>query len=51
MNFKEIKQANKKSADELQMYLYFKRRGFIAPAKKGKGAYRRKAKYKDCFEF
>ena len=51
MNIKEVKQANKKSADELQQYLYFRRRGFITPAKKGKGAYRRTTKHKESFEF
>lgn len=47
MNLKEIKQSQKKSSDELQEYLNFRRRGSIVPAKKGKGAYSRKQKHKD----
>lgn len=31
----------KKSPKELQQYLYFKRRGYIVQAKKGKGSYSR----------
>ena len=36
------KRANKKTGEELQMYLAFCRRGFKVPAKKGKGSYDRK---------
>ena len=36
------KRANKKTGEELQMYLAFRRRGFKVPAKKGKGSYDRK---------
>ena len=31
----------KKSSEELQQYLAFRRRGFKVPAKKGKGSYNR----------
>lgn len=37
----------KKSGDELQEYLMFRRRGGKIQAKKGKGSYRRKPKHKD----
>lgn len=36
----------KKSKEELQEYLKFKRRGFIIPNKKGKGSYSRKQKHR-----
>lgn len=36
------KRVNKKSPEELQEYLTFRRRGFKVPAKKGKGSYDRK---------
>ena len=39
---KKNKQYLKKSEEELQEYLAFKRRGYTVPAKKGKGSYRRK---------
>ena len=32
----------KMSAEELQMYMHFKKRGFSVPSKKGKGSYNRK---------
>lgn len=35
----------KKSKDELQEYLKFKRRGFKVNNKKGKGSYNRKKKF------
>lgn len=35
----------KKSPEELQEYMKFKRRGGIVKAKKGKGSYNRKKKY------
>lgn len=35
----------KKSSDELQMYLMFKRHGFSVPPKKGKGSFKRKDKH------
>lgn len=50
MNLKNVKQSQKKSSNELQEYLWFKRRGFLVPPKKGKGAYSRKDKYKNFFE-
>lgn len=31
----------KKSGEELQQYLAFKRKGYNVPAKKGKGSYKR----------
>ena len=36
----------KKSPEELQEYLAFKKRGSIIENKKGKGPYKRKEKYK-----
>jgi hypothetical protein len=36
------KRMNKKTGEELQQYLAFRRRGFKVPAKKGKGSYDRK---------
>lgn len=33
---------NKKSPEELQAYLAFKRKGYRVPSKKGKGSYSRK---------
>ena len=47
MNKKIYKQAMKKSGDELQAYLLFKRRGSSVRTKKGKGSYSRKQKHKD----
>lgn len=37
----------KKSLEELQEYLKFKRRHSVVPAKKGKGSYKRKSKHLD----
>lgn len=39
------KRAFKKSPEELQMYLYFKKRGFRLENKKGRGSYCRKKKH------
>lgn len=51
MTLKEVNQSRKKTGEELQEYLQFKRRGFIVRAKKGKGSYKRKQKYKkELFE-
>ena len=50
MNLKTIKQAQKKSPEELQEYLHFKQRGSITTAKKGKGSFNRKLKHKNLFE-
>ena len=36
------KRVNKKTGEELQEYLAFRRRGFKVPAKKGKRSYDRK---------
>lgn len=41
------KQILKKSPEELQEYLKFKKRGFVVPPKKGRGSYKRKNKYKN----
>lgn len=38
----------KKSPEELQQYLAFRRRGFKVPAKKGKGSYSRTNFKKGC---
>ena len=35
----------KKSHEELQLYLYFKKRGFKIENKKGKGSYERRPKH------
>ena len=35
----------KKSPEELQEYMQFRRRGFKVPPKKGKGSFKRKQKY------
>ena len=37
----------KKTPEELQDYLRFKRKGYKVPGKKGKGSYNRKQKHKD----
>lgn len=39
----------KKSAEELQLYMYFKKRGFKIENKKGKGSYKRNAKHKELY--
>ncbi len=46
MKLSDVKQASKKTGEELQEYLQFKRRGSIVRAKKGKGSYKRKQKHK-----
>lgn len=50
MDLKAIKRVQKKSPEELQEYLHFKRRGSMARAKKGKGSFNRKLKHKNLFE-
>ena len=40
----------KKSPEELQQYLHFKKRGFAVDNKKGKGSYTRKTKHKKGFD-
>lgn len=47
MNKKIYKQAMKKTGDELQEWLQFRRRGSSVQAKKGKGSYSRKQKHRD----
>lgn len=47
MNTQTIKLAQKKTGDELQDYLQFRRRGTTVQAKKGRGSYSRKQKYKE----
>ena len=39
------KRTLKKTPEELEEYMKFKKRGFAVPAKKGRGSYRRKDKY------
>ena len=38
------KRIYKKTGEELEQYLAFKRKHHVVPAKKGKGAYRRKGR-------
>ena len=45
MTKKELSVMKKKTGDELQDFLAFKRRGSVVPAKKGKGSFKRKSKY------
>ena len=40
----------KKSLEELEQYLHFKKRGFAIGNKKGKGSYIRKTKHKKGFD-
>lgn len=40
----------KKSADELQLYFHFKKRGFRVENKKGRGSFKRNVKHKDKVE-
>lgn len=48
MNKKKVdKKIFKKSSEELEQYLYFKRRGSKVESKKGKGSYSRKIKHKN----
>lgn len=42
-----VKQMFKKSAEELEEYIKFKRHGFAIKPKKGKGSYSRKRKHKE----
>ena len=41
----------KKSPEELQQYLHFKKRGFAIEKKKGKGSFKRNPKYKNKIDF
>ena len=40
----------KKTPEELEQYLHFKKRGFAIDNKKGKGSYSRKTKHKKGFD-
>lgn len=40
----------KKSSEELQMYLIFKRKHGVVPSKKGKGSYKRNSKHKENYD-
>lgn len=40
----------KMSSEELREYMFFKRRGFVVGAKKGKGSFKRKDKYPQKYE-
>lgn len=51
MTSQDLKLVNKKTRDELQAYLQFKRRGSSVRAKKGKGSFSRKQKYKTNLYF
>ena len=46
MNKKIDRRIFKKSPEELEQYMQFKRRGSRVEAKKGKGSYNRKQKHK-----
>ena len=46
-NKKIDKRIFKKSPEELEQYMQFKRRGSRVESKKGKGSYKRKAKHKN----
>jgi stalled ribosome alternative rescue factor ArfA len=41
----------KKSPEELQLYMHFKKRGFVIENKKGKGSYKRKPKHAEHIEY
>ena len=41
----------KKSPEELQMYMHFKKRHGMSKIKKGKGSYSRKQKHREKFDF
>ena len=44
------KKVFKKTGEELEQYLHFKKRAFKVKSKKGMGAYCRKGKYKSSYE-
>ena len=46
MEKKFDKRIFKKNSEELQEYIFFKKRGFVVKSKKGKGSFQRKSKYK-----
>lgn len=41
----------KKTPEELQMYMHFKKRHGLSKIKKGKGSYSRKQKHREKFDF
>ena len=41
----------KKTPEELQMYMHFKKRHGDSKNKKGKGSYKRKQKHREKFDF
>lgn len=41
----------KKTPEELQMYMHFKKRHGVSKIKKGKGSYKRKQKHHEKFDF
>ena len=41
----------KKTSEELQMFLHFKKRHGVSKIKKGKGSYSRKQKHRKNFDF
>ena len=41
----------KKTPEELQMYMHFKKRHGVSKIKKGKGSYTRKQKHREKFDF
>lgn len=41
----------KKTPEELQMYMHFKKRHGVSKIKKGKGSYKRKQKHPEKFDF
>lgn len=45
MTMKDVAVISKKTGDELQQYLHFRKRGFSVQSKKGKGSYSRKRKH------
>lgn len=47
MTEKEIKQVQKKTEEELQDFLQFKRRGSLIPAKRGRGSFKRQRKHRN----
>ena len=47
MKKQNIKQMFKKSPEELEAYMAFKRKGSRVEAKKGKGSYRRHKKHRE----
>jgi hypothetical protein len=47
---RNVKRMFKKSPEELQLYMYFKKRSFVIKNKRGKGSYNRKSKHAGRFE-